>query len=224
MSQGIDLGDDERALLSCLPQDGRPVSNHEARNRLGWDERRYLSARARLEELRDVRVGGMPGAVGFIRLNLTPRVARVPLGEDEEEFLSCLPHDGSPVESAAIDSRLGWDEERYAGACAKLEERGYLAKRLGRGETLGRNLAAVPPEFRTACGRPGSHVRVRHAPVIVPHALCDLTGVRLTYPGRGGCIVPQPGCGTGNSMGLIVSVDGDTLDVTVEVRGVAGNR
>jgi hypothetical protein len=84
-------------------------------------------------------------------------------------------------------------------------------------------LAGVPPEFRPACGRPGSHVVVRHAPVTIPHALCDLTGVVLSYPGRGGATVPAPGHGTGNSLGMQIEVDAQTLDVSVIVRGPAGN-
>ena len=32
-------------------------------------------------------------------------------------------------------------------------------------------LTQVPEEFRAACGRPGSHVIVRHFPVTIPHAL-----------------------------------------------------
>ena len=40
-------------------------------------------------------------------------------------------------------------------------------------------LAQVPEEFRAACGRPGSRVTVRHFPVTIPHALCDLTGVAI---------------------------------------------
>ena len=94
----------------------------------------------------------------------------------------------------------------------------------GPGETVGRDLTAVPPEFRPACGRPGSHVTVRQVPVTVPHALCDLTGVILSYPGRGGAAVPDsPGSGVGNSMGFQVKVDAHTQDVTVTVSGAAGN-
>jgi hypothetical protein len=50
-------------------------------------------------------------------------------------------------------------------------------------------LARVPEEFRPACGRPGSRVIVRHFPVTIPHALCDLTGVAIAYPRHGGATV-----------------------------------
>ena len=50
-------------------------------------------------------------------------------------------------------------------------------------------LAQVPEEFRPACGRPGSRVIVRHFPVTIPHALCDLTGVAISYPRHGGATV-----------------------------------
>ena len=83
---------------------------------------------------------------------------------------------------------------------------------------------AVPPEFRPACGRPGSEVTVRQAPVTVPHALCDLTGVMLSYPGRGGAIVPDsPGTAVSNSAGFRVEVDAHTKDVTVTVSGTESN-
>ena len=82
----------------------------------------------------------------------------------------------------------------------------------------------MPPEFRPACGRPGSHVTVRQVPVTVPHALCDLTGVIVSYPGRGGAAVPRsPGRGVANSMGLRLQVDAETRDVTVTVTGPEGN-
>src|ERR1700735_1515232 len=78
-----------------------------------------------------------------------------------------------------------------------------------------RDLTAVPPEFRPACGRPGARVIVRQVPVTVPHALCDLTGVIVSYPGHGGMTVPAPGHATGNSKSMRVQVDARTRDVTV---------
>ena len=90
----------------------------------------------------------------------------------------------------------------------------------GRSDSVGRDLTAVPPEFRPACGRPGTHVTVRQAPVTIPHTLCDLTGVHLSYPGHGGAVTPSPGHGTANSKGFRVEVDARTLDVTITVRGL----
>jgi hypothetical protein len=49
----------------------------------------------------------------------------------------------------------------------------------------------VPEEFRPACGRPGSRVVVRHCPDAIPHALCDLTGVVISYPAHGGVAGPS---------------------------------
>ena len=64
----------------------------------------------------------------------------------------------------------------------------------------GRGRAAVPAEFWSACGHPGAHVTVRQVPVTIPHALCDLRGVLLTYPGHGGATVPsEGGVGIANS-------------------------
>ena len=146
------------------------------------------------------------------------------LDEDEVALLALLPADGTPADSNEIRGQLGWEAERFARACARLQERGYIVAGKGQGKAVGRDLTAVPPEFRPACGRPGSDITVGRVPVTVPHALCDLTGVILSYPGRGGATVPDsPGSGVGNSMGFGLQVDADTQDVTVTVTGVAGN-
>jgi hypothetical protein len=146
------------------------------------------------------------------------------LDDDERALLELLPADGSGAASEEIRGRLGWDAERYARACVRLEERGYVQAGQGRAETVYRDLTAVPPEFRPACGRPGSRVTVRQVPVTVPHALCDLTGVTLSYPGHGGAIVPFSGHGVGNSLGIRVQVDARTLDVTITVSGLEPQR
>jgi hypothetical protein len=83
--------------------------------------------------------------------------------------------------------------------------------------------SAVPSEFRAACGHPGARVTVRKVPVTISHAECDLTGVLITYPGRGGATVPHGSGGIGNSLGLTLTVHPGTLDVTVDVTGVPGN-
>jgi len=146
------------------------------------------------------------------------------LDEDEQALLELLPADGSGAASEEIRGRLGWDAERYARVCVRLEEQGYVQAGQGRAETVYRDLTAVPPEFRPACGRPGSHVTVRQVPVTVSHALCDLTGVTLSYPGHGGAVVPSPGHGVGNSKGIRVQVDARTLDVTITVSGLEPQR
>ena len=146
------------------------------------------------------------------------------LDEDEVALLALLPADGAPADSDEVRGRLSWEAERYASARARLEERGYIVAGHRHGNTVGRDLTAVPPEFRPACGRPGTHVTVRQVPVTVPHALCDLTGVSLSYPGRGGAGVPDsPGIGVATSAGFSVEVDGHTNDVTVNVSGAEGN-
>ena len=141
-------------------------------------------------------------------------------GEDERALLDLLPADGSAADSNQIRSQLDWDAERYAHARARLEEQGYVLAGNGRDETVCRDLTAVPPEFRPACGRPGSSVIVHRVPVTIPHALCDLTQVTLSYPGHGGAVTPSPGHGVGNSQGIQVEVDACTLDVTITVRGL----
>jgi hypothetical protein len=144
--------------------------------------------------------------------------------QDEVALLALLPADGAPVGSDEIRGRLGWEAERYARACGRLEQRGEIVAGPGPGKTVGRDLTAVPPEFRPACGRPGSEVTVRQVPVTVPHARCDLTGVILSYPGHGGAAVPDsPGSGVWNSKGLQVEVDAHTQDATVTVSGTEGN-
>jgi hypothetical protein len=150
--------------------------------------------------------------------------AQQALDEDEAAVLVLLPADGAAADSSEIRGRLGWEAERFARACARLQERGYIVAGPGQNKTVGRDLTAVPPEFRPACGRPGSDVTVGQVPITVPHALCDLTGVILSYPGRGGAVVPDsPGEGVANSMGFQIQVDAHTQDVTVIVTGAAGN-
>ena len=148
------------------------------------------------------------------------RKAEYQPGEDERAMLDLLPADGSAADSNQIRNQLDWDAERYVHACVRLEEQGYVLAGHGHGGTICRDLTAIPPEFRSACGRPGSHVIVRQVPVLIPHALCDLTGVHLSYPGHGGAVTPRPGHGTGNSKGFQVEADGRTLDVGITVRGL----
>jgi hypothetical protein len=144
--------------------------------------------------------------------------------EDEMALLALLPADGALEDSSEIRSRLGWEAERYAGVCVRLEGRGYVLAGEGHRKTVCRDLTAVPSEFRLACGHPGSRVTVRQVPVTVPHALCDLTGVILSYPGHGGAAVrDSPGRGVGNSKGIRVEVDADTMDVTVTLSGLRRN-
>ncbi len=64
---------------------------------------------------------------------------------------------------------------------------------------------------------------VRQVPVTVPHAVCDLAGVALSYPGRGGAAVPRRPVGIGNSRGFRLTVDPRTLDVSIEITGTAAN-
>jgi hypothetical protein len=128
------------------------------------------------------------------------------------------------ADSKEIRSRLGWDAERYGGACLRLGEQGHVLSGQGRAESACRDLTAVPPEFRPACGHPGSHVIVRQVPVTIPHAICDLTGVRLSCPGHGGAAVTAPpGHVIANSKGFRLKVDARTLDVTITVTGREGN-
>jgi hypothetical protein len=94
------------------------------------------------------------------------------------------------------------------------------------------DLSAVPPEFQPACGHPGAEVVVSKVPVTVNHADCDLTGVVVSFPGRGGATVPAgagagvgvgAGAGLGTGNGFTLTVHPGTLDVTVNVTGPAGN-
>jgi hypothetical protein len=144
--------------------------------------------------------------------------------EDEVALLALLPADGTPEDSSEIRSRLSWEADRYAGVCVRLERRGYIMAEEGHSRIVCRDLTPVPPEFRPACGHPGSKVTVRQVPVTVPHALCDLTGVILSYPGHGGAEVRDiPGRGVGNSKGIQVEVDAHTMDVTVTLSGLRRN-
>jgi len=144
--------------------------------------------------------------------------------QDEMALLSLLPADGAPADGNEARNQLGWDAGRYARARDRLAERGYILAGQGPSAAVCRDLTAVPPEFRPACGHPGSHVTVQRVPVTVPHALCDLTGVIVSYPSRGGATVAgSPGWGVANSKGLQLRVDAHTQDVTVTVTGQEGN-
>lgn len=82
----------------------------------------------------------------------------------------------------------------------------------------------VPAEFQPACGHHGAHVTVQKIPVTISHADCDLAGVTISYPGYGEATVARSGeTGSGNSSGLTVTVQPQTLDVTVTVTGAPGN-
>jgi len=59
---------------------------------------------------------------------------------------------------------------------------------------------------------------VQQVPVTVPHALCDLTGVALSYPGHGGATVHATPSTIGSSAGFRLTVHPETLDVTVDVQ------
>jgi hypothetical protein len=81
----------------------------------------------------------------------------------------------------------------------------------------------VPPAFRAACGHPGTVVMVRKVPITISHADCDLTGVTISAPGRGGATVPRISGTIGTSSGLTLTVHPGTLDVTVNATGATGN-
>lgn len=74
----------------------------------------------------------------------------------------------------------------------------------------GGQIANVPPEFREACGRPGSEVRLVAPGGTIEADACDLTGVTLRWA-DGGALVPPAGQGVANSDGLSVRTaeDGD---------------
>jgi hypothetical protein len=93
----------------------------------------------------------------------------------------------------------------------------------GCGGSLPSRRAAIPPEFRAACGHPGASVTVRKVPVTVAHADCDLTGVVISYPGYGGATVPDGSGGIGTSSGITLEVHPGTLDVTIDATGPPGN-
>ena len=71
----------------------------------------------------------------------------------------------------------------------------------------------VPEELQAACGKPGSEVVTERLQVRMKHSDCDLTGVTIVNQGRG-AVVPEPGTGVGNSLGVTIEVDEETRDVT----------
>jgi hypothetical protein len=83
--------------------------------------------------------------------------------------------------------------------------------------------STVPPAFRAACGHPGAVVTIRKVPITISHADCDLTGVTISAPGRGGATVPRISGTIGTSSGLTLTIHPGTLDVTVNATGAPGN-
>lgn len=83
--------------------------------------------------------------------------------------------------------------------------------------------STVPSAFRPTCGHSGAEVTVRKVPITIAHAGCDLTGVMISYPGRGGATVPRISGTIGTSSGLTLTVHRGTFDVTVNATGVPGN-
>jgi hypothetical protein len=144
-------------------------------------------------------------------------------GEEEAALLELVPSEGTTVDSEEIRRQLGWDPSRYAAVRRRLEERRRLLSESD--GMICRDLTAVPPEFRPACGHPGARVTVLQVPVTVRHAACDLTGVIVSVPGRGGATVPaRPGTGIGSSKGIQLEIDARTRDVTIRVTsGSPGN-
>lgn len=90
-------------------------------------------------------------------------------------------------------------------------------------QLTGRRSINGPPAFRAACGHPGANVTARKVPVTIAHADCDLTGVTIFSPGRGGATVPRISGTVGTSSGLTVTVHTGTFDVTVNATGAPGN-
>lgn len=64
------------------------------------------------------------------------------LSEEEETFLKMLPADGSAIVNRALQTALGWDEERYFKVRASLKEKGEVALGVGRGGRVMRVVAA----------------------------------------------------------------------------------
>jgi hypothetical protein len=83
--------------------------------------------------------------------------------------------------------------------------------------------STIPSAFRSACGHPGAEVTIRKVPVTIAHAACDLTGVTISYLGRGGVAVPRISGTIGTSSGLTLTVHPGTFDVTVNATGAPGN-
>lgn len=80
---------------------------------------------------------------------------------------------------------------------------------------------AVPAVFVPACGHPGAPVTVTALPVIIPRALCDLTGVVVIYgeigvtvPAHGGVQADADGPSGATDVGAYV--DPSTGDVTLK--------
>ena len=88
------------------------------------------------------------------------------LDEDERALLELLPADGSGAASEGILGRLGWDAERYARACVRLEGRGYVQAGQGRAETVYRDLITCSESGGSL--RPGARGRAAAGRLVRP--------------------------------------------------------
>ena len=124
----------------------------------------------------------------------------------------------------AARKQLGWDLRRYADVRRTLEEQRRVLSGQGRRNDLpgpDSRAAGVSPSLRASRR---AHHRAPGTGHGSAHAACDLTGVSVSVPGRGGATVPaRPGSAIGNSKGFRLQVDARTLDVTITVTGSLGN-
>lgn len=131
--------EDERTLLSSTPNDGTAIGNGSLRDKLGWDEDRYFSVRARLISKGSIWLG--KGRGGSVVLASGWRESR------KRELLALVPADGAAVSNLTLIRRLEWDEADYEEIKQELVGAELLHVGKGRGGSVFRpqSLASSMP-------------------------------------------------------------------------------
>jgi hypothetical protein len=142
--------EDERKMLSFIPEDGTAIGNGNLRDRLGWDEDKYSPVRARLLEKGSIWLG--KGRGGSVVLASGWRKSR------KSELFALVPEDGTAVSNATLTGKLGWEEPFYVQIKEQLVEEGLLQIGKGRGGTVFRSrspsLPVSPVSNRTVAPSP----------------------------------------------------------------------
>lgn len=130
--------EDERKVLSLIPEDGTSIGNGSLRDRLGWEEGKYLPVRARLLEKGLIWLG--KGRGGSVMLASGWRESR------RRELLALVPDDGTAISNLTLIRQLEWEESFYGEIKMQLVEEGLLQIGKGRGGSVFRPSFPSPPK------------------------------------------------------------------------------
>ena len=113
-----------RILYDALPEDGTTVGQIGLQGLLGWDDRKFASARGQLVTEDMVRIG--PGRGGTLARTV----------DDVASVMAALPTEGSRIGKARLHRELGWGERRFTQAVEEAVASGRVGLGPGRGGSL----------------------------------------------------------------------------------------